>query len=174
MTVRDGLATANASTWCSTLHSLLSDAIDRQIVALLSENARQSFASIGDAVGLSAPAVKRRVDRLEEAGVILGYTARVDPRGFGLSIDAFIELICRGNTSPGEILSMVSDEPRVIAVYTVTGDADALLHVRTRDTAELELVLERIRSHPNADRTRSTVVLSRLLDRRLVVDDERP
>jgi DNA-binding Lrp family transcriptional regulator len=155
----------------STLESLLSDPIDQQIVALLHENARQSFAGIGEVVGLSAPAVKRRVDRLEEAGVILGYTARVDPRGFGLATDAFIELICRGKTSPSQILSMVRDEPAIIAAYTVTGDADALLHVRTRDTAELEGVLERIRSHPNADRTRSTIVLSRLLDRRTLADE---
>jgi DNA-binding Lrp family transcriptional regulator len=154
------------------MESLLSDPIDRQIVALLSENARQSFASIGAVVGLSAPAVKRRVDRLEEAGVIVGYTARVDPRGFGLETDAFIELICRGKTSPSQILSMVRDEPAIVAAYTVTGDADALLHVRTRDTSELEGVLERIRSHPNADRTRSAIVLSRLLERRAVAGDE--
>jgi DNA-binding Lrp family transcriptional regulator len=145
---------------------LLSDPIDRQIIALLHENARQSFASIGDVVGLSAPAVKRRVDRLEEAGVILGYTARVDPAGLGLTTDAFIELICRGKTSPGQILAMVRDDPAIVAAYTVTGDADALLHVRTPDTAELETVLERIRAHPNADRTRSSIVLTRLLDRR--------
>lgn len=155
-----------------TLQSLLSDPIDRQIVALLSENARQSYAQIGEVVGLSAPAVKRRVDRLEESGVILGYTARVDPKGVGLATDAFIELACRGKTSPAQILAMVRDDPAVVAAYTVTGDADALLHVQTRDAAELEAVLERIRGHPSADRTRSTIVLSRLLDRRVPAGDE--
>ena len=147
------------------IDSLLSDPIDQQIVALLRANARQSYAQIGEVVGLSAPAVKRRVDRLEQAGVILGYTARIDPRGYGPMIDAFIELVCRGKTSPTQILAMIRDEGAIVAAYTVTGDADALLHVRTRDTSDLEGVLERIRSHPDADHTRSTIVLSRLMDR---------
>ena len=55
------------------------DGIDRKIIALLRENARRSFQDIGEQVSLSAPAVKRRVDRLEESGVIKGYTATVDP-----------------------------------------------------------------------------------------------
>jgi DNA-binding Lrp family transcriptional regulator len=143
---------------------LLSDPIDSQIVALLGANARQSFAQIGKAVGLSAPAVKRRVDRLERSGVIRGYTVRLDPRGSMPATDAFIELICRGKTSPTQILAMIRDDPAIVAAYTVTGDADALLHVRTRDTGELERVLERIRAHPDADHTRSTIVLSRLVE----------
>jgi DNA-binding Lrp family transcriptional regulator len=153
---------------------LLSDAIDQQIVALLAGNARQSYAQIGEVVGLSAPAVKRRVDRLEQAGVIVGYTVRIEPRGLGPTTDAFVELTCRGKTSPAQILAMVRDEPAIVAAYTVSGDADALLHVRTRDTTELERVLERIRSHPDADRTCSTIVLSRLLARDLppLADDD--
>ena len=59
------------------------DATDETIVALLRENARRSFQDIGNHVHLSAPAVKRRVDRLEREGVLLGYTAIVDPEAFG-------------------------------------------------------------------------------------------
>ena len=144
---------------------MLRDEVDRQIVALLRQNARTSFADIGARVGLSAPAVKRRVDRLEASGVITGYTAVVDPEVLGAGTEAFVELWCRNRTSPTEILLMVRDEPRVIAAYTVSGDADALLHLRTADIAELEATLERIHAHQNTERTRSVIVLSRLVDR---------
>ncbi|HEY8546588.1 MAG TPA: Lrp/AsnC ligand binding domain-containing protein, partial [Acidimicrobiales bacterium] len=60
---------------------------------------------------------------------------------------------------------MVADQPAVVAAYTVTGEADALLHIRTRDIGELESVIERIRAHRNAERTTSQIVLSRLVHR---------
>ena len=68
------------------------DEIDRQIVALLRQDARRSFQSIGLRVSLSAPAVKRRVDRLEADGVVRGYTALVDPGRFGWGTHAFVAL----------------------------------------------------------------------------------
>ena len=66
------------------------DEIDQQIVALLREGARRSFRDIGQTVGLSAPAVKRRVDRLEAAGLITGYTAVLDPALLGWSMQAVV------------------------------------------------------------------------------------
>jgi DNA-binding Lrp family transcriptional regulator len=145
--------------------SLLADGIDRQIVAALAENARSSYAEIGDRVGLSAPAVKRRVDRLHESGVIIGYTAVLNPDVTGTGTEAFVELWCRNRTSPADILAMVRDEPEVVGAYTVSGDADALLHLRTRDITSLEETLERIHAHQNTERTKSVIVLSRLVDR---------
>jgi DNA-binding Lrp family transcriptional regulator len=147
----------------TTITSLLRDALDRQIVALLVENARLAYREIGERVGLSAPAVKRRMDRLERDGVIVGYTAIVDPQAPGQSTEAFVELWCRGKTSPTEVRAIVADVPQVIGAYTVSGDADALLHMRTRDSAELESAIERIRANPNAERTKTVIVLSRLL-----------
>jgi DNA-binding Lrp family transcriptional regulator len=145
-----------------TLDPLLRDQIDEQIVALLVENARASFQDIGAQVGLSAPAVKRRVDRLQESGVIVGFTAVVDPGAVGHGTEAFVELWCRSRTSPREIEAMFAGVPEVVAAYTVAGDADALLHLRTRDTRELESAVERIRASANAERTRTVIVLSRL------------
>ena len=145
--------------------SLFKDDLDRQIVACLVEDGRASFADIGSVVGLTAPAVKRRVDRLRHDGVIVGFTAVIDPSAAGGQTDTFIELFCRGRTHPEQILSAVAHHTQVVAAYTVTGDADALVHVRTSDIRELEDVLERIREHPDVDRTKTTVVLSRLLQR---------
>ena len=141
------------------------DDTDRRIVALLRENARRSFQDIGDHVHLSAPAVKRRVDRLERDGVVLGYTAVVDPKAFGWHAEAFVDLYCEGSM-PGEAIKRaVGVEPGVVSAHTVAGEASALLHVRAEDTRDLEGCLERIRATRGVSRTVTEVVLSTLFQR---------
>lgn len=141
------------------------DATDRQIVALLRENARRSFKDIGRNVGLSAPAVKRRVDRLEEDGVVRGYTAVIDPHAFGWHAEAFVDLYCEGSMSGDAIKRVVETEPRVASAHTVAGEASAMLHVMAEDTKDLELALERIRNTDGISRTVTEVVLSTLFQR---------
>jgi DNA-binding Lrp family transcriptional regulator len=141
------------------------DAIDSQIVALMRENSRRSFQDIGAHVALSAPAVKRRVDRLEELGVLKGYTAVVDPAAMGWTTHAFVALYCEGRMSAGEVRAAVERHPEVVAAYTVAGEASAVLHVRAEDTAHLEAALERIRDAPGVVRTQTQVVLSTLFER---------
>ncbi len=84
--------------------------LDERIVHALAEDARRSYADIGQEVGLSAPAVKRRVDRLRADGAITGFTVRVDPAALGWETEGFIELYCSRNTSPG------GDPPRPVAL----------------------------------------------------------
>jgi DNA-binding Lrp family transcriptional regulator len=141
------------------------DEVDTTIVALLRENARRSFQDIGRHVHLSAPAVKRRVDRLERDGVLLGYTAIVDPQAFGWHAEAFVDLYCEGDVSGDDIKRAVEREAGVISAHTVAGEASALLHVRARDTKDLELALERIRAAKGIRRTVTEVVLSTLFAR---------
>jgi DNA-binding Lrp family transcriptional regulator len=141
------------------------DDIDRQIVALLREDARRSFQSIGARVSLSAPAVKRRVDRLEDDGVVQGYSAVVDPGRFGWGTHAFVALFCEGRMAATEVREAVERHPEVEAAYTVAGEASAVLHVRARDTAHLEEALERLRDHPGVTRTQTQIVLSTLFER---------
>ena len=141
------------------------DELDRQIVAHLLENARASYAQIGAAIGLSAPAVKRRVDRLRQDGVITGYAAVVDPAALGWTTEAFIEIFCTGATAPEEIYASVRKHPEVVAAYTVTGDASALVHLRARDIQHLEQALERLRKEANIVQTKTAIVLSRLIGR---------
>ena len=141
------------------------DETDKEIVALLRENARRSYLDIGGKVHLSAPAVKRRVDRLEQEGVILGYTAVVDPPAFGWHAEAFVDLYCEG-TMPGEAIKRaVGGEAGVVSAHTVAGEASALLHVMAQDTKDLESVLERIRGTDGVSRTVTQVVLSTLFQR---------
>src|SRR4051794_35289090 len=141
------------------------DEIDRQIIALLREDARRAFQDIGAHVALSAPAVKRRVDRLRREGVVKGFTTIVDPRRFGWQTQAIVELTTEGRFSGTDILTAIREHPEVAAAYTVAGEASAILIVRAQDTVHLEDVLERLRETPAITRTRTAVVLSTLLER---------
>jgi DNA-binding Lrp family transcriptional regulator len=141
------------------------DQIDHRIVALLRENARRSFQDIGARVSLSAPAVKRRVDRLERAGVIRGYSANVDPSALGWNTHAFVELFCEGRMSGEEVEAAVGVHPEVEGAYTIAGAPSAILHVRAADTTHLEEALERIRDISGVQRTQTQVVLSTLFER---------
>jgi DNA-binding Lrp family transcriptional regulator len=141
------------------------DDIDGSIVAALRSDARTSFADIGALVGLSAPAVKRRVDKLRASGVITGFTAVVDPSALGWSTEAYVELYCQGQTSPASIKAAVARHPEVVDACTVSGEADALIHVMAADMRHFEEVLERIGAEKFVVRTKSVMVLSRLLRR---------
>ena len=140
------------------------DAVDQRIVALLVADARASYAEIGSRVSLSAPAVKRRVDRLRSAGVIKGFTAVIDPAAVGWTTEAFVELFCTGRTTPAQITVATRRHPEVVGAYTVSGEADALVHLRAADIGHLEQALERLRAEPFVTSTRSMVVLSRLVE----------
>ena len=136
------------------------DEIDEQILARLTEDARSSYAEIGTAVGLSAPAVKRRVDRLRAAKVITGFTVLVDPAALGWTTEAFVELYCRARTAPAEVFAIAAKHPQVVYACTVSGEADAILHVRARSVQDFERTLERISAEPAVARTKSVIVLS--------------
>src|SRR6266542_1408270 len=136
------------------------DELDERIVAVLVEDARASYADIGATVGLSASAVKRRVDRLRASGAITGFTVTVDPSALGWTTEAYVELFCRGRTSPSAIGAALSKYPEVTGACTITGEADALLHIRAADVRHFEQVVERIVAEPFVDRTRSVIVLS--------------
>ncbi len=139
--------------------------LDERIVHALAKDARRSYADIGAEVGLSAPAVKRRVDRLLAAGAVTGFTVRVDPAAMGWQTEAFVEIHCRHNTSPQDIRRGLERYPEVVAASTVTGDADAVVQIYAADVRHFERVLERIAGEPFVERTKSVLVLSPLLRR---------
>jgi DNA-binding Lrp family transcriptional regulator len=124
-----------------------------------------SLAELGERVSLSSPAVKRRVDRLLQTGVITGFGARVDPAALGQNTEAFLEVFCVANMSPIALRETLAAEPEVVDAYTVTGEADALVHVRATDVNHLEATIERIRANPEIARTKTIIVLSRLIAR---------
>ena len=140
------------------------DAVDQRIIASLIGDARASYAEIGAKVSLSAPAVKRRVDRLRSSGVIKGFTTVIEPSALGWTTEAFVELFCTGRTTPAQITLAARRHPEVIGAYTISGQADALVHLRAADIGHLEQALERLRAERFVTSTRSMVVLSRLVE----------
>src|SRR4051794_16202813 len=144
------------------------DEIDQKIVALLRQNARRSFQDIGTHVSLSAPAVKRRVDRLQADGVIRSYAAVVDPAAMGWHTHAVVALYCEGRMSGTEVRDAIEPIPEVESAYTVAGEASAILHVRAADTQHLEEALERIRDTAGVRRTHTQIVLSALFERPVI------
>jgi DNA-binding Lrp family transcriptional regulator len=141
------------------------DAIDQQILGCLLRDGRATYAEIGAEVGLSAPAAKRRVDRMRASGAIRGFTALVDPAALGWTTEAYVEVYCKGTVSPQELRQSLERVPEVVGACTVSGAADALLHVLASDVRHLERALERVRDERNVDHTESIIVLSRLIDR---------
>jgi DNA-binding Lrp family transcriptional regulator len=141
------------------------DNLDYRIIDLLRQNSRSGYGDIGAVIGLSASAVKRRVDHLVADGTIRSFTIQVDPAVEGMGTEAYVELFCRGTVAPAELKRILSAVPEVVGAGTVTGSADAIVHMRSRDIPSLELALERVRVAPNVDHTRSAIVLSRLVNR---------
>lgn len=146
------------------VHEPLSD-VDRRILALLQADGRRPLADIGREVGLSTPAVKRRVDRMEASGVIRGYAAVIDAARLGLGIEAIAEVYCAERTAPADVLATVEGIPEVVSAVTVSGEPDAVLRVQVGDVRHLERVIEALRRRPNVVRTRTMLVLSVLVDR---------
>ena len=144
------------------------DATDRQILDLLQRDARRTFGDIGARVGLSAPAVKRRVDRLENDGIITGYTTVLDHARLGRPLEAFAELRFSGRTRVDDIEGIADHVPEIQAVFTVAGDPDALAWIRVRDVDDLKRVIDRIRATGKVTGTKTLMVLGSTVRSHLV------
>jgi DNA-binding Lrp family transcriptional regulator len=141
------------------------DNIDEEIIRCVMSNARATYAEIGAAAGLSAPAAKRRLDRLVATGAIQGFTALINTQTLGWRTEAFVEIYCKGNPTPAELRHSLEDIPEVIEACTVSGAADAIVCMLARDIPHLEQAVQRVRESPVVDRTESVIVLSRLINR---------
>lgn len=135
------------------------DPLDRAILDCLTHNARATFGEIGRVVGLSAPAVKRRVDRLEESGVIVGYQVVIDHAQLERPLEAFTELRFAGDARVDEIAAIGEGIEEVQAVFTMAGDPDALVWLRVRDVHDLKRVVDKLRATGHVSGTKTMIVL---------------
>ena len=135
------------------------DSTDEAILALLSENARQSVAEIGRRVNLSPAAVNRRMKRLEEIGVIRGYTVLLNEASRDTDMRAVVELRVAGNTRVHDIGEIGNDIDAVQAVFTTAGDPDALIWVSVKDVAHLQHTIDRLRRNDRVTGTKTLMVL---------------
>jgi DNA-binding Lrp family transcriptional regulator len=141
------------------------DATDRQIIALLLEDGRRTYGDIAGRVSLSTPSVKRRIDRLRASGAIEGFTAVLDHSALGQSTEALVELFYAPGTLLDEVGARLAAHPEVVEAWSVTGDADAIARVRTSGNRDLERLIMELQRDGSVVRTRSQVVLSRLVVR---------
>jgi Lrp/AsnC family leucine-responsive transcriptional regulator len=136
------------------------DPTDIEILEILQEHCKTPLAKIGDHVGLSAPAVIERIKKLEEAGVITGYTASIDARKLGRDIAAFIGVIVDQPVAIQDVERQIDDCPDVLECHHVTGEYTLLLKVKTANTQTLEELIAQLRTVRGVSRTETLVVLS--------------
>src|SRR5438874_7638826 len=140
-------------------HADVLDRRDLEIVGVLQQDARATYAEVGKRVGLSPSSVHQRVRKLEEQGVITGYRASVDRRALGLFVTALVSVVPLDPTQPDDLPDRVQELPEVEDCYSVAGEASYVLKVRTRTPEHLEDLLRRIREKAGVQ-TRTTIVLS--------------
>ncbi len=127
-----------------------------------------SHAAIAKAVGLSGPAVHDRVRKLEQRGVIGGYTAVLDPEALSRFHAAFVMVtLSEGNEFAADdpIVARICEEPDVLEFHRIAGEDCYMIKIRTATNRELERLLRRIRSIRGVARTRTTIVLSTELEK---------
>lgn len=135
------------------------DETDHHIIRLLRADGRRTFSEMAGEIGLSVAAVKRRVDRLRELGVITGFTAQIDHAKLGWAIEAFTELRYAGSTPVSEIMRTAATVPEVQSIYTIPGDPDALIHIRARNLEHLQQVVDSLRRAGGVTGTKTLLVL---------------
>ena len=135
------------------------DERDLDIIAALQDDARATYADVAARVGLSASAVHDRVRKLEQQGVIRGYAAVVDPDALGLFVTALIAASPLDPRQPDDLPDRVAEFPEVEDCYSVAGETNYVLKVRTRTTTDLEDLIRRLREKGNVA-TRTTIALS--------------
>ena len=136
------------------------DSNDLKVMKHLMEKGRSTWAELGTLLGLSAPATADRVHKLEEAGVIKGYSALIDPDAIGCGLAALISVIVEHPEQRINLLSKVDELPEILECHHVAGDVDYILKARCTSTRDLErLISKEIKSFPGI-KTRTMVILS--------------
>ena len=138
------------------------DEFDRSILAVLRDNGRASNVEIAHKVGLSEAPCSRRVRRLEDAGVIEGYTALLNPDAIGLGFRAYVTLVLDyliGSTAQ-EFVDRIADIPEVVSCYVVSGAHDAILYVAAADSNSYsDIVFNKLRQIPGVKDVRSSFIM---------------
>lgn len=132
------------------------DDTDREILRLLRINARAPISEIAREVNLSSAPTARRIARMEQEGVIRGYTTLVEPSA---TLTAFTELRLGGGTETGEMLHVLRNVPEVQQSFTISGDPDLLVKLHVRDVHHLQEVVNGFRRTGLVAGTKTLIVM---------------
>lgn len=145
------------------------DELEKKVIRALNQNSRKSFREIAKEIGTSAPGVINKIKKLEEAGAIKGYIPILDPEYFGYALMAVVAL----RISHGKLIEAqekIAEDPRVLAIYDVTGDWDSIVIARFKSREDLNSFIKGILAQKYVDRTVTHIVLNVVKDeRRLIV-----
>ncbi|HXT75504.1 MAG TPA: Lrp/AsnC family transcriptional regulator [Candidatus Eisenbacteria bacterium] len=137
------------------------DTLDRKALHLLMRQGRATWAELGQLLGLSAPSAADRVRKLEEAQVITGYAALLDPTAVGYPLTAFIFITLANSRNRAAFLRAIAKMEQVSECHHIAGDDDYLLKVRCRTTANLDqLLAKELKDKLGVARSRTTIVLA--------------
>lgn len=141
------------------------DITDYRIIEILQDDGRISMKDLGKIVGLTSPAVSERVKRLEEAGVIQGYKAIVNPDKLGRVIKSFIN-IALPSENYQEFIDYARKDNRIVECHHITGEDCLLLKVIVKDMYELEQVIDQIKQ---VGKTKTSVILSTIIEAKSIL-----
>ena len=136
------------------------DHIDKQIISILQQEGRDSASHIAIEIGMSVPAVTDRIRKLQDASVITGFQAIIDPRMIGLDVSALITIISESSEHYTEVVEFAKNLEEVIQCFTTTGNGSHVLIIQTKNTRSLETLLRQIQAWPGVMRTETQIILS--------------
>ena len=142
--------------------------LELKIIRALNQNSRKSFREIAKEIGTSAPVVINKVKRLEEEGDIKGYIPVLDAEYFGFTLMAVVAL----RISHGKLIEAqekIAEDPRVLAIYDVTGDWDSIMIAHFKGREDLNKFIKMILAQKYVDRTVTHIVLNVVKDERKLI-----
>ncbi|PZO58710.1 MAG: Lrp/AsnC family transcriptional regulator [Phormidesmis priestleyi] len=149
------------------------DELDVKILAALSQDGRVRWSALADRFGVSAPAIADHVRRLENSGIITGYSVQINAVAVGLGLIAFVSITLDHPRHRADFLNYVQHQAHIQSCHHVIGESDYLLKICCASTADLERILtEEIKALPGIQQTRTTIALSSVKDTAALPIDE--
>ena len=136
------------------------DQVDRDILNILQIEGRSSASYIAEGIGMSIPAVTDRIKKLQDSGVILGFTTLLDHRKIGLDVSAFITIISESSSHYNDVVREANKTSEIVQCFTTTGNGSHVLLAITENTHSLEKLLRTIQGWPGVIRTETQMILS--------------
>ncbi|MBD3206937.1 winged helix-turn-helix transcriptional regulator [Candidatus Bathyarchaeota archaeon] len=144
------------------------DKVDNTILGMLVEDSRTTLASISEEVGLSSPAIRERINKLKEEGVIKGFSTIVDYKKLGYGLTAFIGLrMDDSKCCQEDVFVELENVPEVLEAHFTNGEEDVLVKVVSRDTESLVGLLGELNAIDSVNRTRTLIALKTPIERNL-------
>lgn len=136
------------------------DNSDIKILSLLQKDGRKKRSELAEAIGISLPSLSERLNKLEEAGIITGYYAKLDKKAFGFDITVFIIVVMDSSKNYPQFSDHVKKTPEIVECHAILGEGSHIMKAIVKDNSSLEALLSKVQSWPGVQRTITSYVLS--------------